>query len=211
MLFRSGDNFVFDAGSSFNAADDYLRCGSLNAPIAAPMNGLALLTSTAVISALWTLIRNRGVASTAIAKLVAICVSGICVIAHVTLIAFTLHNGQKGYSIASIHGIILLPLTSIVSIIILKNLFAGHIGQLLRQMDRNVVLWFTGLPDIRRRSLSARKFSRPRASKPAQPLLSAVFRMILSPFRIYWRWMNRMDSKLSKWQSASSRNKRSRK
>lgn len=206
-----GDNFVFDPGSTFNVADDYLRSGSLNAPIAAPMNGLALLTSTAVISATWTLMRHRGIASTAVAKTVAVTVSGICVLAHISLIAFTLHSGQKGYTVASFHGIVLLPLTSYVSVSILKKLFTGPAGHVLRRYDRSAVLWFTGLPDIRRRTQSKRINPRPRTSKPAAPLLGVVFRMILSPFRIYWRWMTRLDSNLSKWEGASSRNKRSRK
>ena len=206
-----GDSMTFDPGSAFNVADDYLRSGSLNAPISAPMNGLALMTSTVVIAALWTLHNRRGVASTAIAKVTAIAVSGICILAHTLLIVITLHNGQRGYAVGALHNILLLPLTVTVTLVILKRLFASSFGHVLRTRDRNVVLWFVSLPDFRRRSFTRRRVKPTRQSKPAPPLLGVVFRMTMSPFRTYWRWMTRIDSNISKWESASSKNKRARK
>lgn len=205
-----GDSMTFDPGSAFNVADDYLRSGSLNAPIAAPMNGLALMTSTVVVAALWTLHNRRGIASTAVAKVTAIAVSGICVLAHTLLIVITLHNGQRGYAVGALHNILLLPLTVSVTLVILKKLFASSFGLMLRTHDRNAVLWFVGLPDIRRRSITRRREKLQKQSKPAPPILGVLFRMIMSPFRTYWRWMTRIDTNISKWESASSKNRRPR-
>ena len=206
-----GDSMTFDSGSTFNVADDYLRSGSLNAPISAPMNGLALMTSTVVIAALWTLHKRRGIASTAVAKLTGVVVSGICVLAHTLLIVITLHNGQRGYGVGSMHNVVLLPLTVTVTLLILKKLFATSYGVRLRMLDRNTVLWFVSLPDIRSRNFTRRRAKPIKQSKPAPPLLGVLLRMTMSPFRTYWRWMTRIDSKISKWESASSKNKRSRK
>lgn len=205
-----GDNMTFDPGSAFNVADDYLRTGSLNAPIAAPMNGLALMTTTVIIAALWTLYNRRGIASTAIAKVTAIAVSGICVLAHTLLIVITLHNGHRGYAVGALHNILLLPLTVTVTLVILKKLFASSLGHMLRTHDRNAVLWFVSLPDFRRRTLSRRREKPQKQFKPAPPMFGVLFRMIMSPFRTYWRWMTRIDSKISQWESASSKNKRPR-
>lgn len=205
-----GDRMTFDPGSAFNVADDYLRSGSLNAPLAAPMNGLALVTSTIVIAAIWTLNNRRGIASTAIAKLTAIAVSGCCVLAHTVLIVITLHNGQRGYTVGALHNILLLPLTVLVTLLLLKKLFATSIGVTLRMYDQNAVLWFVSLPDIRRRSIARRRDKAQRPMKPAPPIFGVLVRMVLSPFRTYWRWMTRIDSKIAKWESATSKNRRPR-
>jgi hypothetical protein len=90
-----GTTLTYDVGSTFNVADDYIRTANLNAPIAAPMNGLALMGSTISISAIWTLHKRRGIASTAFAKVVAFAISSTCVLAHTLLIVITLHNGQE--------------------------------------------------------------------------------------------------------------------
>ncbi|MFM7186623.1 MAG: hypothetical protein ACKO14_02275 [Armatimonadota bacterium] len=205
-----GDTMTFDPGSAFNVADDYLRSGSLNAPIAAPMNGLALMSSTAVIAAIWTLQKRRGIASTAIAKVTAIAISGFCVLAHVVLIVITLHNGQRGYTVGALHNVLLLPLTVSATLVILNKLFSSSFGLMLRTYDRKAVSWFVGLPDLRRRSITRTKGNPQKPSKPAPPILGVLLRMILSPFRTYWRWLIRIDNKITKWQSASSRNKRPR-
>jgi len=205
-----GDTLIYDEGSSFNVADDYIRTASLNAPLAAPMNGLALLTSTIAIAAIWTLKKRRGIASTAFAKLVAITISGMCIFAHTLIIVITLHNGHRGYSVASLHNILLLPLTAASSILILNKCFAGHVGQRLRTLDRTIVLWFVSLPDIRRKNPTQRRTTSLKASKPVPPLLGVLIRMTLSPFRTYWHLMTRIDAKIAKWESASARNKRTR-
>lgn len=206
-----GDNMTFDTGSSFNVADDYVRSGNLNAPIAAPMNGLALISATVVLSAIWTLHKRRGIASTATAKLTALAVSGMCVIAHTLLIVITLHNGQRGYSVASLHNVLLLPATVSVTLIILRRIFASRFGLTLRHYDRNAAAWFVGLPDFRRKSLLLNRRNKQKTTKAAPPLFASIFRMLFSPFRIYWRWMSRLDAKLSAWEKSSSRNQRPRK
>jgi len=205
-----GDVLTYDAGSAFNVADDYLRSGNLNAPIAAPMNGLALMTSTIVISALWTLHKRRGITSTAVSKLVSIVVSGIFVLAHTLLIVITLHNGQRGYSVASLHNVMLLPITVTMTVFILQKSFASPLGNHLRMLDRKVVVWFLGLPDLRRKNLLQRRNKPQRVSKPAPPMIGVLFRMVTSPFRIYWRLMTRIDMSISKWEKTASRNKRPR-
>jgi riboflavin transporter FmnP len=205
-----GDTFTFDAGSQFNVADDYLRSGSLNAPIAAPMNGLALMTTTVVIGALWTLKNKRGIASTAVAKLVGVAVSSVCVLAHILVIVTTLHNGQRGYTVASLHNILLLPLTATVTILVLKKVFASSFGTYIRTLDRQIVIWFVNLPDIRRKSLWKRQAKPKKSTKAAPPMLGVLFRMALSPFRYYWRLMTRIDTSISKWERGTSRNKRPR-
>jgi hypothetical protein len=205
-----GDTLIYDSGSAFNVADDYLRNGSLNAPISAPMNGLALMTSTIVVGAIWTLHKRRGIASTALSKLIGIAVSGTCVLVHTGLIVLTLHNGHRGYWIASLHNILLLPLTAIVTIFILKKCFASPLGNNLRTMDRKVVLWFLGLPDIRRKNLAQRRNKPQKSSKPAPPMIGVLLRMVTSPFRVYWRLMTRIDTNISKWEKEASRNKRPR-
>jgi hypothetical protein len=205
-----GTSIYFDQGNVFNASDDYIRSGTLNAPIAAPMSGLALMTATVAIAAIWTLHKRRGMASTAIAKVTSIAVSGICILAHTLLIVITLHNGQRGYAVASLHNILLLPITVTVTLFILKKLFATSFGLTLRTHDRNAVLWFVSLPDIRRRSFTRRRERPRKQSKPAPPMLGLLSRMIMSPFRLYWRWMTRIDSNISKWENSSSKNKRPR-
>jgi hypothetical protein len=204
-----GDTLIYDAGSAFNVADDYIRTATLNAPIAAPMNGLALMGSTIVIAAIWTLHKRRGIASTAFAKLVAFAISATCVLAHTLLIVITLHNGQRGYGIASLHNILLLPLTATISILILNKCFTSPSGQGLRTLDRSIVLWFVSLPDLRRKTPSQRRTTSQKATKPAPPLLGVLVRMIFSPFRSYWQLMTRIDTKISKWESTSAKNKRS--
>ena len=205
-----GDTLTYDAGSTFNVADDYIRTATLNAPIAAPMNGLALMGSTIVIAAIWTLHKRRGIASTAFAKLVAFAISASCVLAHTLLIVITLHNGQRGFGVASLHNILLLPLTATISILILNKSFTSPSGQGLRTLDRSIVLWFVSLPDLRRKTPSQRRTTSQKATKPAPPLLGVLIRMIFSPFRTYWQWMTRIDTKISKWESTSAKNKRSR-
>lgn len=205
-----GDNITFDPGSAFNVADDYLRSGSLNAPVAAPMNGLALMTSTIVIASILTLLKGRGIASTAVTKLTAIAVSGFCVLAHTVLIVITLHNGQRGYVVASMHNILILPLTVAVTFVLLNRVYASSFGVLLRTQDRKIALWFARLPDIRHLGIARRRDKPTKVSKQAPPMLGTLLRMTLSPFRIYWRWMMRIDSKISKWESTSAKNKRSR-
>ena len=205
-----GDNLTYDAGSPFNVADDYLRSGSLNAPISSPMNGLALMTTTIVIGALWTLKNKRGIASTAVAKLVGIAVSSLCTFAHILIIVTTLHNGQRGYTVASLHNILLLPLTAAVTILLLKKVFASSFGTYLRTLDRQVVIWFVNLPDIRRKSLWKRQTKATKSTKAAPPMLGVLFRMVLSPFRYYWRLMTRIDTSISRWERGTARNKRPR-
>lgn len=205
-----GDSMTFDPGSPFNVADDYLRSGGLNAPIAAPMNGLSLTTCTILIAASMVLYHRRGVASTAIAKLISLAVSGTFVLLHTLLIVITLHNGQKGYTVASQHNVLLLPITVTLTMVILKKIFASSVGSRLRAIDRKMVLWFTGLPDMRRRRPYQRGVIPQKVSKPVPPLLGTMFRMLLSPFRIYWRWLTRIDTKISKWESSVSRTKRPR-
>jgi hypothetical protein len=205
-----GDTLTYDAGSPFNVADDYLRSGSLNAPIAAPMNGLALMSTTIVIGALWTLNNKRGIASTAVAKLVAIAVSSLCIFAHILLIVTTLHNGQRGYTVASLHNILLVPLTAAVTILVLKKVFASWCGTYLRTLDRQIVICFVNLPDIRRKSLWKRQAKPKKSTTAAPPMLGVLLRMALSPFRYYWRLMTRIDTSLSKWERGASRNKRPR-
>jgi len=205
-----GDNLNYDAGSPFNVADDYLRSGSLNAPISSPMNGLALTTTTIVIGALWTLKNKRGIASTAVAKLVGIAVSSLCIFAHILIIVTTLHNGQRGYTVASLHNILLLPLTAAVTILLLKKIFASSFGTYLRTLDRQVVIWFVNLPDIRRKSLWKRQTKATKSTKAAPPMLGVLFRMVLSPFRYYWRLMTRIDTSISRWERGTARNKRPR-
>ena len=205
-----GTTLTYDVGSTFNVADDYIRTANLNAPIAAPMNGLALMGSTIAISAIWTLHKRRGIASTAFAKVVAFAISSTCVLAHTLLIVITLHNGQRGYGVASFHNILLLPLTATTSILILNKCFAGKVGQRLRTLDRTIVQWFVNLPDIRRKNPTQRRTTSQKATKPVPPLLGVLIRMTFSPFRTYWQLMTRIDTKLAKWESASARNKRSR-
>jgi hypothetical protein len=205
-----GITLTYDVGSTFNVADDYIRTANLNAPIAAPMNGLALMASTIAISAIWTLHKRRGIASTAFAKLVAFAISSTCVLAHTLLIVITLHNGQRGYGVASLHNILLLPFTAATSILILNKCFAGKVGQRLRTLDRTILQWFVNLPDIRRKKPTQRRTTSQKATKPVPPLLGVLIRMTFSPFRTYWQLMTRIDTKLAKWESASSRNKRSR-
>jgi hypothetical protein len=174
------------------------------------MNGLALMTTTIVIGALWTLNAKRGIASTAVAKLVGIAVSSLCILAHILIIVTTLHNGQRGYTVASLHNILLLPLTAAVTIFVLKKVFASSIGTYLRTLDRQIVIWFVNLPDIRRKSLWKRQTKPKKSTKAAPPMMGVLFRMIASPFRYYWRLMTRIDTSISKWESGTSRNKRPR-
>lgn len=206
-----GDTMTFDQGSPFNVADDYLRSGNLNAPIAAPMNGLALITTTIVLSSIWTLHRRRGIASTAAAKIISIAVAGVCVVLHTLLIVITLHNGQRGYTVGALQNVLLLPLTVTVTLAILKLLHASSYGRSLRTLDRKAVMWFIRLPDVRRRTIFRNRQKPQKQSKPALPIVMVLLRMVTSPFRIYWRWMTRLDTKLSKWESAASKNKRTRK
>jgi hypothetical protein len=205
-----GDTLTYDAGSAFNVADDYLRTANLNAPIAAPMNGLALMASTIVIAAIWTLHKRRGIASTAFAKLVAFAIASTFVLAHTLLIVIALHNGHRGYGVASLHNVLLLPLTAAISMLVLNKCFTGQVGQRLRSFDRAIVLWFVSLPDIRRKNPTQRRTTSQKATKPVPPLLGVLIRMTFSPFRTYWQLMTRIDTKLAKWESASARNKRSR-
>jgi hypothetical protein len=145
-----------------------------------------------------------------VSKLVSIVVSGIFVLAHTLLIVITLHNGQRGYSVASLHNVMLLPITVTMTVFILQKSFASPLGNHLRMLDRKVVVWFLGLPDLRRKNLLQRRNKPQRVSKPAPPMIGVLFRMVTSPFRIYWRLMTRIDTSISKWEKTASRNKRPR-
>lgn len=197
-----GDNLSYTTGNAFNVNDDYLIIGSLNAPISAPLNGLSLLGVTALAITIYVLeIRRKGLATTTIANVIAALICLMTTLVHLTLVLLTLHFGIRGRSVASFSNVLLVPLTSFLSLVLVNYLQTTPLGNHLERLDKTILCWFQSLPDLRSRSIYQRKLTA--YKKPGNALLKAAaisLRFATLPFRRYWRIISRLDDMISRWQ-----------